>query len=148
MGEILNLLNFNSKIYEDKARILLKSMGYKIQNPDWLAKGNDGKYYCIEVKHKKKNKQGNSYYETSEGMKGHGLNYSQFKMRMDLLHDLKIHTILVIFDHGDKTIYYADLLDLAMLPITHKVYLPKSKVILFDINCFKRLEKNAECFNI
>lgn len=113
-------------IAEKKARLWLKEKGINnLQQLDWLFKSKkDDKYYCVECKSRELFKPPPFY--------GTGLDIVQLKLRHQLLNDLGIDTILLVFEKDTNNIYWQFLSKLEK----GKHIDTKNKIRIYDINNF------------
>lgn len=82
---------------EKKARTLLKKHGWFIQQLDWIGKKND-RWVIFEVKDKE-------LFQPPPFL-GTGLDKSQIYLRNQLLKDLGLQTILLVFIKNTEDVYY------------------------------------------
>jgi len=89
---------------EQKARMILKGMGFEVQCPDWIALKDD-KWTCFEIKSKER--------FLAPPFDGHGLDKRQIYLRNRLLEGTGIRTYLLIFEVGTNLVFgeYLDILE-------------------------------------
>jgi len=85
---------------EKKARLWLKKKGINnLQQIDWFFKSDkNNKYYCVESKSRE-------LFEPPPFL-GTGLDINQLKLRQQLLKNLGIDTILLIFEKNTNNVYW------------------------------------------
>ncbi|MEN6432657.1 MAG: hypothetical protein ABFD06_07235 [Smithella sp.] len=115
---------------EKAARLWLKNKGVNnLQQIDWLFKSNkNGNYYCLESKSRE-------LYEPPPFF-GTGLDITQLKLRLQLLNDLGIDTILLVFEKNTNNVYWQ------FLSIMEKGRHidTKNKIRIYDIDNFNKEE--------
>lgn len=121
---------------EKMARVILQNNVKNIQSmfqADWIYKQND-QYFLVEVKNK----------EIFEGppFDGYGLNYGQIKSRLDFYKNTKIRCLFLCICEQHGGIYYQWLDNLYFLGDKNKLYLKKSKIMVFNIKFFNFLAFN------
>ena len=111
---------------EQKARILLKGLGFEVQSPDWLG-FKEGEWTCFEVKRKER--------FLSPPFDGHGLDQRQINLRMRLLFEKDIRTFLMIFEVPTELTFgeYLDILT------SGKSFTTRNNIVIFPLNSFRRL---------
>lgn len=82
---------------EQKARLFLKKHGWGVQQLDWLGK-KDNKWVIFEVKSRE-------LFQPPPFL-GTGIDKSQIFLRNQLLQDLQIRTMLIVFVKDTDDIYY------------------------------------------
>jgi len=82
---------------EKKARLLLKKHGWYIQQLDWIGKKNN-QWVIFEIK--------NRELFQPPPFVGTGLDISQIYLRNNLLKELQLRTMLIVFIKGTDDIYY------------------------------------------
>jgi hypothetical protein len=89
---------------EQKARIILKNLGFEIQQLDWIGRKNKN-WIIFEIKEKE--------LFNPPPFLGTGLNKKQLYLRNQLFKDLGLRTILLVFEKGTQNIYwqYLDILE-------------------------------------
>jgi len=85
-------------VAEQQARQWLMGKGItNLQQLDWLFKSNN-KYFCVECKSRE-------LFEPPPFW-GTGMDKSQLKLRSQLMADLGIDTVLLVYETGTKNIYW------------------------------------------
>ena len=109
---------------EEKIMLLLKSWRYKVQSPDWLAE-KDGEWICVEAKRKER--------FTPPPFEGHGLDLRQVFLRNKMLKEIKIRTLLVIYEIGTDDIYFQ------WLDILEKgeKFVTKNNIVIYPLKIFQ-----------
>ena len=89
---------------EQKARLLLKSLGYSVQQLDWIGK-KDGQWTIFEVKTRE-------LFDPPPFL-GTGLDIRQLNLRNQLFMELDLRTVLIVYEKGKDNIYwqYLDILE-------------------------------------
>ena len=82
---------------EQQARILLKSLGFTVQQLDWVGIKNK-KTVCFEIKKKER--------FNPPPFEGHGLDERQIYLRKKLWEETDIRTMLIIFEVPTDRIFY------------------------------------------
>ena len=82
---------------ENQARLILKSMGFEVQQLDWVGIKN-GQTTCFEIKKKER--------FTPPPFEGHGLDKRQIYLRNKLFENTSIRTMLMIFEIPSGRIFY------------------------------------------
>lgn len=122
---------------ETLARKILKSNIKNLESmlqADWIYK-QDGKYYLVEVKNKEMFK--------SPPFDGYGLNYSQIITRLDFYKDTGIRCLFLCICNENDCIYFEWLDKLFNLEMKDKIYLTKSKIMIFNLEKFKKASLNS-----
>ena len=111
---------------EKKARILLKSHGWQIQQADWIGRKNN-KWLVFEIKQRELFKP--------PPFTGTGLDKTQIFLRNLLLEDLGLRTMLIVFEKDTENIYcqYLDVLEKG----NH--FDTKNKIRIYPIENFKHI---------
>jgi len=82
---------------EQKARLLLKRLGYEIFQADWIG-FKENKYVMFEIKHKERYK--------SPPFEGHGLPSYQARKRLEFSQKTGIRNMLIVFEKTTNLIFY------------------------------------------
>jgi len=118
---------------EQKARKLLKKLGYEVQQIDWVGIKNN-KVKIFEIKERE-------LFEPPPFL-GTGLDKTQLYLRMHLFKITGIRTILMVFEKGTNNVYwqYLDILEKG------KYYDTKNEIRIYPIENFKKitLDKNKK----
>lgn len=111
---------------EREARLWLRSKGVRVlQQIDWLFKSSkNGKYYCVECKSRELYKPPPFF--------GTGLDIIQLRLRQQLLNDLGIDTILLVFEKKTSNIFWQFLSKLE----AGKYIDTKNKIRIYNIKSF------------
>ena len=121
-------INDDGLIAERKGRLFLKSKGiHNIQQIDWLC-NIKGKYYAVEVKHRELFKPPPFW--------GTGLDISQLLLRKQLLKDLGIDTVLLVFIKNSTTVYWESLSKLE----AGKYFDTRNNIRIYPLENFKSEE--------
>ena len=102
----------------------------RVQRPDFTY-DKDNKSICIEVKNKE-------YYKAPP-FDGHGLNYSQYKKRINTWKEKGTRCLMVVREK-DTPQYYLQWLDI--LGGMENYYLERSKIILFPLKHFIAVDED------
>jgi hypothetical protein len=99
-GEMKVGIETEGILAEKAARRWLKNKGVNnLQQIDWLFRSNKNKkYYCVESKSRELFKP--------PPFLGTGLDITQLKLRLQLLKDIGIDTLLLVFEKNTKNIYW------------------------------------------
>jgi len=140
---------------EQLARLFAKQFeeydSYTFMQPDALYRKN-GKWCMIEAKYKHLYVNDGRYFTPKAPVKwvGTGLSFYQFKQRIRFQNETGIKCLYITFDMAEPIAYaqwISKLDELAELDWTktppsegHRLYLTKSKIVIFDINKFTKLE--------
>lgn len=115
---------------EKAARTWLKNKGvHNLQQIDWLFKSKkNGKYYCLESKSRELFRPPPFW--------GTGLDITQLKLRLQLLDDLGIDTILLVFEKNTNNVHwqFLSILERGQYIDT------KNKIRIYDIKNFNKQE--------
>ena len=111
---------------EKKGRLLLKERGWQIQQLDWIGK-KQAKWAIFEIKQRE-------LFQPPPFL-GTGLDKRQIYLRNQLLVDLKLRTMLVVFIKNTADIYYQyiDVLE------TGKWFDTKNEIRIYPIENFKHI---------
>ena len=111
---------------EQQARQVLKSMGYEVQSPDWMALKDD-EFTCFEVKKKER--------FTPPPFEGHGLDSRQIYLREKLLLKTGIRTYLLIFEVPTDLVFgqWLDILEMG------KKFITKNRIVIYPLESFEKL---------
>jgi hypothetical protein len=104
---------------------LIKKKIFNLQQLDWICKYNN-KYFIVEVKSRE-------LYKPPPFL-GTGLDIRQLKLRNQLFIDLKIDTLLLIFEKDTNNIYYEFLSKLEKT----KYFDTKNKIRIYNIINFRK----------
>jgi hypothetical protein len=112
---------------EKKARLLLKERGWLVQQIDWIGKKDD-KWVIFEIKQRE--------LYTPPPFLGTGLDKSQLFLRNELLKDLGLRTMLIVFVKNTKDVYcqYIDILEAG------EHFDTKNNIRIYPIKNFKRIQ--------
>jgi hypothetical protein len=83
---------------EEKARIMLKKLGFLLTKPDWIGE-KEGKFIQFEIKMK-------SAAFTPPPFLGHGLDIYQINRRIALQEKHNLKCMVIIFEKDSPNIYY------------------------------------------
>ena len=114
---------------EKKARLLLKKRGWQIQQLDWIGKKKN-KWVVFEIKNRELFKP--------PPFLGTGLDKRQIFLRNELLKDLGLRTMLVVFIKDSDDIYfqYLDILEKG------KYFDTKNKIRIYPIMNYNHLKES------
>jgi len=113
---------------EQKARLLLKRMGFEVQQLDWVGR-KEGKWAIFEVKERE--------LFAPPPFLGTGLDKTQLYLRNQIKADRGLRTILIVFQKGTKNIYmqYLDKLEQG------KHFDTKNGIRIYPIENFKLIKE-------
>lgn len=118
-------INEQGILAEKKAREWLRGKNYyNLQQIDWLVKKNTGEYFIVEAKHRE-------LYEPPPFW-GTGLDIKQLKLRTQILKDLNIDTLLLVFTEKNYYYQYLSILEKTAYIDT------KNKIRIYDIEHFNK----------
>jgi len=112
---------------EKKARLLLKKRGWQVQQLDWIGK-EENQWVIFEIK--------NRELFSPPPFLGTGLDKSQLFLRNELLKDLGLRTMLVVFvkDTDDVYFQYLDVLEKG------KYFDTKNKIRIYPITSYNHIK--------
>lgn len=113
---------------EEEARIVLKKIGFEVQQLDWVGKKN-GKWVVFEVKERE--------LFNPPPFWGTGLDKRQLYLREQLLKGLNLRTILLVFEKGTSNIFwqYLDVLEKG------EYFDTKNNIRIYPISNFHKIER-------
>ncbi len=115
---------------EQEALWLLKKLNFKtIQQLDWIAKNKNGEWVIFEIKERE--------LFNPPPFLGTGLDKRQIYLRDQLFKDLKLRTVLFVFEKNTKNVYYQylDLLEAGTYFDT------KNEIRIYPIEKFRKNER-------
>jgi hypothetical protein len=83
---------------EEKARLFLNKLNFKLTQPDWIGQNEKGDFVQFEIKMK-------SEPFKPPPFQGHGLNIYQLKRRLLLQKQHNLRCMLVVFEKDTNKIY-------------------------------------------
>jgi hypothetical protein len=83
---------------EERARIMLNKLGFKLTSPDWIGKRNN-KYLQFEVKMKSEPFSPPPFW-------GHGIDISQINRRKEIQEKHGLKCAVIVFEKDSPNIYY------------------------------------------